>query len=340
MERTVRIAVFSTRSYDRQTLEFANAGSGHELVFFEERLTADTAGLAAGCPGICAFANDSLGAETLLELRSAGVRLITLRSAGFNHIDVRAAEELGLVVARVPEYSPHAVAEHTVSLMLCLNRKLHRAYQRVREQNFSLGGLLGFDMHGKTTGVVGTGRIGLVLCRILTGFGCRVVASDPVPSPECERLGVMYVEPSVLLAESDIVSLHCPLTPVTRHLIDEEAVERMKPGVMLINTSRGAVVDTRAVIQGLKSGRIGSLGLDVYEEEADLFFQDLSEEVIQDDVFARLMTFPNVLITAHQAFFTGEAMANIAATTIENIDGFAAGAVPEAHLVTSALLAP
>jgi D-lactate dehydrogenase len=255
-------------------------------------------------------------------LVSEGVRLLALRSAGFNHVDLPAAKTLGLTVARVPEYSPRAVAEHTAAIVLSLNRKIHRAYARVREGNFALEGLLGFDLHGRTVGVIGTGRIGIAFIRIMRGFGCTVVAHDPYPNPEAEALGARYVTLPELLSASDIVSLHCPLTPDTRHLIDAKAVDAMKDGVMLVNTSRGAVIDTRAVIRGLKSGKIGNLGLDVYEEEEGLFFENLSDQVIKDDVFARLLTFPNVLITGHQAFFTVEALTAIAEITIGNITEF------------------
>jgi D-lactate dehydrogenase len=251
-----------------------------------------------------------------------GVRLVALRSAGFNNVDLATASRHGIAVARVPAYSPHAVAEHTVALILTLNRKVHRAFNRVREGNFSLDGLMGFDLHGKTVGVVGTGRIGAVFARIMTGFGCRVVAHDPRPDPDLETMGVVYLSFEDLLAACDVITLQCPLTPATHHLVDDEAIRRMKPGVMLINTSRGAVVDTTAVIRGLKSGRIGSLGLDVYEEEGDLFFEDLSDRIIPDDVFARLLTFPNVLVTGHQAFFTEEALSAIAVTTIANVTAF------------------
>ncbi|MER3487010.1 MAG: hydroxyacid dehydrogenase [Chloroflexota bacterium] len=315
----MRVAVFSARSYDREFLSAANAVHGHELVFFEPRLTQETAPLAQGFPAVCAFVNDRLDAPVLRILAAGGTRLIALRSAGFNNVDLPTAAELQLTVTRVPAYSPYAVAEHTIALMLALNRKLVRAYNRVREGNFSLEGLLGFDVHGKTAGIVGTGKIGTVVARILAGFGCRLLAYDPFPNDECRSLGVAYVELPQLLAESDIVTLHTPLTPETYHLIDREALRCMKPGVMLLNTSRGALLDTRAVIDALKSGHIGALGLDVYEEEEGLFFQDLSDRVIQDDVFARLLTFPNVLITGHQAFFTREALTSIAETTLANI---------------------
>jgi D-lactate dehydrogenase len=321
----MRVAVFSARAYDREFLTAANAGHGHELVFFEPRLTIETVPLARGFPAICAFVNDRLDAPVLRALADGGTKLIALRSAGFNNVDLVTAAELDLTVVRVPAYSPYAVAEHTVALMLALNRKLVRAYNRVREGNFSLEGLLGFDVHGKTAGIIGTGKIGTVVARILAGFGCRLLAHDPYPNDECRSLGVTYVELPQLLAESDIVTLHTPLTPETYHLIDREALRLVKPGVMLLNTSRGALLDTRAVIDALKSGRIGALGLDVYEEEEGLFFQDLSDRVIQDDVFARLLTFPNVLITGHQAFFTREALTAIAETTLANITAIERG---------------
>jgi len=319
----MRVAVFSTKPYDRHFLEAANAAAGHELLFLDARLSKESAALAEGFGAICAFVNDDLSAPVLKELARRGVGLVALRSAGFNNVDLPAARDLGLAVARVPAYSPHAVAEHTVALMLALNRKVHRAYNRVREGNFALEGLLGFALHGKTVGIVGTGKIGEVLAGILSGFGCRLLGHDVAPNPACEALGVAYVSREELLAQSDIVSLHCPLTPETHHMISADTLPQLKRGMMLINTSRGAVIDTRAVIRGLKDGIVGSLGLDVYEEEADLFFEDLSDKVIRDDVFARLLTFPNVLITGHQAFFTQEALENIAGTTIANISTFA-----------------
>ena len=318
----MRVAVFSTKAYDEEFLRAANRGHPHELVFLEPRLSVDTVALSAGCDGVCAFVNDDLGSEVLDALADAGVRLVALRSAGFNHVDLATAMRRGLTVARVPGYSPHAVAEHCVGLILALNRKIHRAYNRVRENNFALTGLLGFDLHGKTVGVVGTGKIGTCFARIMIGFGCHVLAADPYPSADCRRMGVEYVPIDALLAQCDIVALHCPLTPETYHLIGHDRLAQMKHGVMLINTSRGALVDTAAVIDALKSGTIGQLGLDVYEEEADLFFEDLSDKVLDDDIFSRLLTFPNVLITGHQAFFTEEALRNIADTTIANITAF------------------
>ncbi len=318
----MRVAVFSTKSYDRRFLSTANETHGHELVFFEPRLTYQTALLAENCPVVCAFVNDDLGERVLNRLAEQGVCLIALRSAGYNHVDLEAADRLGLTVVRVPAYSPYSVAEHTVGLMLVLNRKYHRAYNRVREGNLALEGLLGFDLHGKTVGVIGTGQIGRILARIMLGFGCHVLGYDPFPNPDFEALGGEYVDLPELYRRSDIISLHSPLTPETYHLIDARAVSQMRDGVMVINTSRGALLDTEAAIEGLKSGKIGYLGLDVYEEEADLFYEDLSGEVIQDDTFARLLTLPNVLITGHQAFFTDTAMRNIAETTLGSISQF------------------
>jgi D-lactate dehydrogenase len=312
----MRVAVYSAKPYDVQFLTAANAG--HDLVFLEPRLSVETAPLAAEADAVCAFVNDDLGEAVLEELARVGVGHIALRSAGFNHVDLNAAERLGILVTRVPGYSPYAVAEHGVALLMALVRKTHRAYNRVREGNFSLAGLLGFDLHGKTVGVVGTGQIGTVFARIMLGFGCRVLAHDPYPSEEARALGVEYVALEELLAESHIVSLHLPVTPQTRHFIDADRIALMRDGVTLINTSRGSLVDTLAVIEALKTGKIGLLGLDVYEEEADLFFEDLSDSVLADDVFTRLLTFPNVIITGHQAFFTAEALENIATTTIGN----------------------
>ena len=321
----MKIAVVSTKSYDREFLAAANAGHGHELVFFEPRLTAETVPLVAGFPAICAFVNDVLSAPVLRALHASGLRLIALRCAGFNNVDLEVAAELGITIVRVPAYSPYGVAEHTVALMLALNRKIHRAYNRVREGNFSLEGLLGFEINGRTVGIIGTGKIGAIVGAIMRGFGCNVLAYDIKPDPHLLSLGATYVQLHELMRESDIISLHCPLTPQTHHLIDTPTIDLMKPGVMLINTGRGALVNTKAVIQGLKSEKIGYLGLDVYEEEADLFFEDLSGEVIKDDVFTRLLTFPNVIVTAHQAFFTNHALEAIARTTIENVSTVAGG---------------
>jgi D-lactate dehydrogenase len=338
----MKIAVFSTQSYDRAFLEEAAARSAaaplHDLVFLEPRLSTQTAALAAGFPAVCVFVNDDLNAEVIRALAETGTRLILLRCAGFNNVDLEAAQQHGLRVARVPAYSPNAVAEHTVALMLTLNRKTHRAFSRVREGNFSLEGLLGFDLHGRAAGIIGTGAIGLALASILRGFGCRLLAFDPFPREEAIDLGVRYVSLPELYAQSEIISVHCPLTPETHHMIDDVALEEMRDGVMLINTSRGAVIDTRAVIAGLKSGKIGYLGLDVYEEEGDLFFRDLSDRVIQDDVFSRLLTFPNVLITGHQGFFTREALREIAHTTVANASAFERSGAPEHEVGARAIV--
>jgi D-lactate dehydrogenase len=314
----MKVAVFSTKPYDREFLEVANYDHEHELIFFETQLNHKTAMLASGCAGVCIFVNDLADAVTLEILASRGTHLLALRSAGFNHVDLKRAAELGMTVVRVPAYSPYAVAEHAVALILSLNRKIHRAYNRVRDGNFSLDGLLGFDIHGRTVGVIGTGKIGLIVAQIMKGFGCRVLGYDLFQNDTFETIG-QYVDLSELFSQSDIISLHCPLTPQTHYLINEAAIAQMKQGVMLVNTSRGALVNTEAVIQGLKSKKIGALALDVYEQEADLFFEDLSNEIIQDDVFERLLTLPNVLVTGHQAFFTKEALQNIAETTLENI---------------------
>lgn len=321
----MRVAVFSTHAYDRQFLEPAFATAGHEPVFFVPRLTPETVPLAVGFPAVCAFVSDTLDRGVLEVLARGGTRLVALRSAGFNNVDLPAAGELGLTVVRVPAYSPHAVAEYAVGLMLTLNRKIHRATARVREGNFSLDGLLGFDFFGRTVGIVGTGQIGEVVVRIMHGFGCRLLAHDVRPNPACEQLGARYVTLEEMYAESDVITLHCPLTPQTHHLINYAALERMKPGGMLINTSRGAVIDTPAVVEALKCGQLGALGIDVYEEEEGVFFEDLSDRVLQDDVLARLMTFPNVIVTGHQAFFTRDALERIAATTAANISDVAVG---------------
>lgn len=318
----MKVAVFSTKAYDRQFLEPEAKNCGHELVFFEPRLTFETSPLAIGFPAICVFVNDKLDEKTLSAIAQGGTRLIALRSAGYNNVDLAAARNLGLTVVRVPAYSPHAVAEHTVALILALNRKIHRAYARVREGNFSLDGLLGFDLYERTVGIVGTGKIGAIVAKILNGFGCHLLAYDTKPNPDCEALGVKYVELSELFATSDIVSLHCPLTDETYHLIDADVLNQMRKGVMVINTSRGALIDTEAAIAALKSGKLSYLGLDVYELETDLFFEDLSNSIIQDDVFERLLTFPNAIVTGHQAFFTENALKNIAQTTLSNITDF------------------
>ena len=321
----MRIAVFSTRPYDERFLEQANDHYGHELTFLEPRLDASTAQLANGHDAVCGFVNDRIDAEVIDLLADCGVRMITLRSAGFNNVDLPAAADRHLTVARVPAYSPYAVAEHTVALMLATERRLGRAYNRVRDGNFALDGLLGFDLRNKRVGIVGTGQIGQIVARIMRGFGCSLRAYDPYPNDNVRDVGVRYVDLDTLFADCDVITLHAPLTPDTHHLIDEAALAKMRPGVMIVNTSRGALIDTPAVIEGLKSGHVGHLALDVYEEEADLFFEDLSDRVIQDDVFSRLLTFPNVFITAHQAFFTEEALTNIAETTLGNAAAFERG---------------
>lgn len=326
----MRIAVFSAKPFERLYMAQENQNAGHELHFIEARLTEETADLALGYEAVALFSTDHATGPVLEHLAEHGTKLIALRSAGFNHVDLRAADQLGLTVLRVPAYSPHAIAEHAVGLMLTLNRKFHRAYNRVREQNFNIEGLMGFDMHGKTVGVIGTGKIGQVLCSILKGFGCNILACDPTPSAECQAMGVAYVPIEELCKRSDIISINCPLTPATKHMINAETLAQMKPSVMLINTSRGAVIDTKALIEALKHRRIGSVGLDVYEQEDGLFFKDLSDQIIEDDVFMRLMTFPNVLITAHQGFFTHEACQGIARTTINNATEFEQGR-PDEH---------
>ncbi len=333
----MRVAVFSSKPYDQASLGAAAQGSGHQLDFFEARLCCDHAPLAAGYPAVCAFVHDELDATLLRDLAAGGTRLVVLRAAGFNNVDLPAAGEVGIRVGRVPAYSPHAVAEHAVALILSLARRTPRAYNRVREGNFALDGLLGFDLHGRCVGVVGTGRIGTVFSRIMAGFGCRLLAYDPYPNEEMLGLGASYVELPQLFAEADVIALHAPLTAQTHHVVDRESLARVKPGVMIVNTSRGGLIDTEAAIEALKDGRIGYLGLDVYEEEDKLFFEDLSQDIIQDDTFARLLTFPNVLITAHQGFFTAEALANIAETTIANLTAFEATGAP-LHEVTAAHL--
>jgi len=321
----MKVAVFSTKAYDRQFLEMVNANYGHDLTFFEPRLTPETAVLAEGFPCVCVFINDHLNEETLRTIARHGTKYIALRCAGFNNVDLKVAAELEMQVVRVPAYSPYAVAEHAVGLVLMLNRKLYRAYNRVRDDDFSLDGLLGFDLHGCTVGVVGTGKIGQCFVQIMKGFGCHLLAYDIHQNPACLELGVNYVDLPELLANSDIVSLHCPLFPETHHMINEQTLAYFKRGAMLINTSRGALIDTNAVIAAIKSGQIGYLGIDVYEEEEELFFEDLSDTVIQDDTFQLLQSYPNVVITAHQAFFTRNALTNIAETTLANIRDLALG---------------
>lgn len=325
----MRVAVFNVKSYDREYLGAANAelpaSKRHELLWLEPRLSVLTAPLAQGCEAVCVFVNDELEASVLEALHTRGVRLVALRCAGFNNVDVAKAKALGLTLARVPAYSPHAVAEHAAALLLTLNRKTHRAHARVRDGNFSLQGLCGFDIHDKTAGIIGTGKIGLAFAKIMSGFGAAVLAFDPMPTDEARSLGISYVSLDELLERSDIVSLHCPLTPKTRHLIDQAALSKMKRGATLINTGRGALVDTKALIEALKQRHLGGVGVDVYEEEEGLFFEDHSADGVEDDTFVRLSNFPNVLVTAHQGFMTTEALTAIARVTLTNISEFAAG---------------
>jgi D-lactate dehydrogenase len=336
----MNVAFFSTKPYDRRFFDAANVRHRHDVLYLEPRLTLATVALARGFDVVCAFVNDQLDAAVLEALHAGGTRLIALRSAGYNHVDLAAAQRLGLTVVHVPHYSPHAVAEHTVALMLALNRHLPRAHNRVREGNFSIEGLLGFDFHGKTVGLAGLGKIGVCLAEILLGFGCRVLTVDPQPVPAVLRGRVTSVSFDDMLGAADVISLHCPLTPATRHLINAQTIARMKRGVMLINTSRGALIDTAAVIDGLLAGQIGYLGLDVYEDEAELFYEDRSNRLIADSVFSRLITLPNVIITGHQAFFTTEALHTIAQTTADSITRFAAGQSNPAALTPAAARRP
>ncbi|NYT40086.1 2-hydroxyacid dehydrogenase [Sphingomonas sp. R-74633] len=336
----MRVAVFNTKAYDRRFLSEANAGFGHDLHFLEPRLEPATAALAAGHGAVCVFVNDIVDAGVLEALAAGGTRLVALRCAGFNNVDLAAAARLGIDVVRVPAYSPHAVAEFTLGLLLAVDRKIPRAWTRVRENNFALDGLIGRNLHGRTVGVIGTGKIGALVARSLRlGFGCDVLASDLYPDPALEAAGVRYVPRDALLREAEIVSLHCPLTPDTRHLIDAAAIALARDGLVIVNTSRGALIDTAALIEGLKSRKIGAVALDVYEQEADLFFKDLSNEIVSDDQFQRLLTFPNVLVTGHQAFLTEEALCAIAGTTLQSIADAEAGSAL-ANRVDAAKIAP
>ncbi len=321
------VKMYSAKPYDRDGFLTAASGATNEVTidFLEARLDIQTAELASGAPVVCAFVNDDLSAPVLDVLAAGGTTCVAMRCAGYNNVDIDAATRLGITVVRVPSYSPNAVAEHTLALMLALNRHIPRAHNRVRDGNFSLDGLVGFDMAGKTAAVIGTGRIGAIVARLLWHLRCVVVAVDPTEDDHLVELGVRYVGMHDALADSDIVTLNCPLTAETHHLIDASMIGRMRRGVMLVNTGRGALVDTNAVLDALKTGQIGSLALDVYEEEGALFFEDRSDEILDDDVFARLLTFPNVLITAHQAFLTHEALAAIAETTLANIAAVVAG---------------
>jgi D-lactate dehydrogenase len=318
----MKVTFFSTQPYDRRSFEEHNKNYGFDIKYLDVQLNEETASLAQSADAVCAFVNDRVSEPTITQLTNSGVKILALRCAGFNNVDLKAAKERGLVIVRVPAYSPHAVAEHAAAMIMTLNRKIHKAYNRIREQNFSLNGLLGFDLHGKTVAVIGTGNIGEVFCRIMIGFGCRVIAFDVKQNEALINAGVEYAPMHELWPQADIISLHCPLNEHTRYLINDATIELMKNHVMLINTSRGGLIDTRSVVNGLKSGKIGSLGIDVYEQEEKLFFRDLSEAIIEDDVISRLSSFPNVLITAHQGFFTQEALTQIAETTLSNLKRF------------------
>ncbi|WP_426879400.1 2-hydroxyacid dehydrogenase [Glaesserella parasuis] len=315
----MKVAVFSTKSYDRKYLEIANQQYHFEFEFFDFMLNERTAKMAEGCDVVCIFVNDDGSRAVLEKLAKVGVKMIALRCASFNNVDIQAAKELGIQVVCVPAYSPEAVAEHTVGLMMTLNRRIHRAYQRTREANFSLEGLIGFNMYKRTVGVIGTGKIGIATTRILKGFGMNILAFDPFKNPIVEEIGAKYVTLDELYAKSDVITLHCPATPENYHLLNKEAFDKMKDGVMIINTSRGSLIDTPEAIKALKRRKIGALGMDVYENERDLFFEDKSNEVILDDVFRRLSSCHNVLLTGHQAFLTEEALMNISDVTLYNI---------------------
>ncbi len=319
----MKVAIFATKGYDKDSFEKMNADFGHELTFYEPKLTQDTAVHANGYEAVCVFVNDQIDRATITQLAEGGTRIIATRSAGYNQIDLQAAEELGLAVVRVPAYSPNAVSEFTVGLILTLGRQIHRAYNRVRDNNFELDGLQGFELHNKTIGVFGTGRIGVSVLRNLSGFGARLLAYDIYRNPEAEALAEYIDDPVEMACQCDIITLHLPLTPETYHIINADSISLLKDGVFIVNTSRGALLDTLAVIEGLKSGKIGYLAIDVYEVEGDLFFQDLSNQVVTDDAFSRLLTFPNVLVTGHQAFLTKRALSNIAETTLQNLTEFA-----------------
>lgn len=323
----MKVAVFSTKAYDKEYLNKLNQDHKHELVYFEASLKSETARLAENFTAVCVFVNDLIDAALIEKLSQMGIKLIVLRCAGFNNLDIEAACRHNITVLRVPAYSPNAVAEHALALIMTLNRKTHKAYNRVREGNFSIDRLTGFDLNGKTVGVIGTGKIGCIFAKIMLGLGCKVIAFDKFPNPELINADVEYRPLDEVFGLADIISLHCPLTPETKHIINQNSLNRMKKGVMIINTSRGKLIDTDAAIQALKEGRIGYLGIDVYAQEENLFFKDLSEMIILDDKISRLMTFPNVLITAHQAYFTDNALTQIAATTLQNVSDFEAGKI-------------
>lgn len=321
----MQIVVFSTQRYDREFLTAANAEHGHALVFEEAPLGLSTASLAAGVPAVCIFVNDHADAATLAKLAAGGTRLVALRCTGFNNVDLDAAARLGIRVVRVTDYSPYSVAEHAVALLLALDRKVHRAYNRTRDGNFALDGLMGFDLHGRSVAVLGTGKIGRVFARIMAGFGCELLGYDAYPNAEFEALGGRYAGLDEIIERADVISLHCPLTPETRRIINADTLARMKRGALVINTSRGGLLDTEAAIGALKSGRLGGLGIDVYEQEAGVFFRDLSSSIIADDVLQRLVAFPNVIVTGHQGFFTRDAIGTICATTLESVSAFERG---------------
>ena len=324
MEKEFRITCFGTQPYDRESFDRNNKFDFLRFDYHTSHLNARNVALAEGADAVCVFVNDTVDADTIDGLAAHGVKLIALRCAGFNNVDLQAAARRGIPVVRVPAYSPHAVAEHAVALMLALNRKVHRAYWRTRDGNFALHGLLGFDMYGKTAGIVGTGKIARALIGILRGFGMEILAYDLYPDEEYARTaGIRYVTLDELYRNSDIISLHCPLTDATRYMIDEAAISGMKHGVMIINTGRGQLIRTEALIEGLKNKIVGSAGLDVYEEEAAYFYEDTSDRVMDDDMLARLLSFNNVIITSHQGFFTREALDNIARTTLDNVAAFA-----------------
>ncbi len=321
----MKVAVFSAKRYDRDFLDAANASARHQITYFDADLQLETVSLAHGCDVVCIFVNDRADANVLEALSRGGTRLVALRCTGFNNVDLQTAARLGLKVVRVVTYSPYSVAEHAVGLILALNRKIHRAYNRTRDFNFALDGMMGFDLHGKTVAVVGTGKIGRVFTRIMLGFGCNVIGYDKHPSPEFEALGARYAQPGEIGDKADIISLHCPLTPETYHIINAKTLARGKRGALLVNTSRGALLDAEAAIESLQSGQLGGLAIDVYEQEAGLFYRDLSGTIISDEILQRLMTFPNVIVTGHQAFLTSEAISTISETTINSISEFAAG---------------
>lgn len=320
----MRIAVFGAKNYERRLLDELNPRHKHEIVYFEPLLGPDTAVLAAGSPAVAVFVNDQVDADVIKQLAAGGTRLVTTRSTGYNQIDLAAAKKSGIKVTRVTNYSPNSVAEHAVALLLALNRKIPRAYNRTRDGNFELDGLMGFDLVNRTVAVLGTGKIGTIFGRIMNGFGCKVLGYDAHRSPEFEKIG-RYAGMEEIQADADVISLHVPLTSQTKHVVNARTIAKVKKGALLINTSRGGLVDTEAAIEGLKSGQLGGMAIDVYENEASLFFQDLSGSIIEDDVIQRLVSFPNVILTAHQAFFTREALEDIMNTTLANVSDFAAG---------------